>query len=176
LEARLLRLGIQGKHKDLDAAYDQLLLYREALENPPLLVVCDLDRILVHTNFTGARKEVHEIPLDKLAEPRRRARGPSRGGLAGPCWVSAVLSLLSPGGTSVAQLIVRRLAPEIVAALRERAARKGRSVEAEHREILREVLQEGPRKRLKELLQAMPPVGEDRDFERPRSRARRVRL
>ncbi len=60
----------KGKHKDLDTAYDQLLLYREALENPPLLVVCDLDRILVHTNFTGTRKELHEIPLDKLAEPR----------------------------------------------------------------------------------------------------------
>ncbi len=43
----------KGKHKDLDAAYDQLLLYREALENPPLLVVCDMDRILVHTNFTA---------------------------------------------------------------------------------------------------------------------------
>ena len=34
----------KGKHKDLNAAYDQLLLYREALENPPLLVVCDMDR------------------------------------------------------------------------------------------------------------------------------------
>jgi len=27
----------KGKHKDLDAAYQQLLLYREDLENPPLL-------------------------------------------------------------------------------------------------------------------------------------------
>src|SRR5690349_1201582 len=26
----------KGKHKDLKAAYDQLLKYREALENPPL--------------------------------------------------------------------------------------------------------------------------------------------
>ena len=31
------------KRKNLDEAYQQLLLYREALENPPLLVVCDLD-------------------------------------------------------------------------------------------------------------------------------------
>src|SRR3990172_8556427 len=29
----------KGRHRDLDAAYKQLLDYREALENPPLLVV-----------------------------------------------------------------------------------------------------------------------------------------
>ena len=42
----------KGKRKDLAAAYTQLLQYREALENPPLLVVCDLDRFEIHTNFT----------------------------------------------------------------------------------------------------------------------------
>ena len=42
----------KGLHKDLAAAYKQLLDYREDLENPPLLVVCDLDRFEVHTNFT----------------------------------------------------------------------------------------------------------------------------
>lgn len=31
----------KGKHKDLDAAYAQLLAYKGALDNPPLLVVCD---------------------------------------------------------------------------------------------------------------------------------------
>ena len=41
------------KRKNLKDAYDQLLLYREDLENPPLLVVCDLDRFEIHTNFTG---------------------------------------------------------------------------------------------------------------------------
>ncbi|MFH1732493.1 MAG: DNA methyltransferase [Planctomycetota bacterium] len=60
----------KGKHKDLDAAYEQLLKYRESLENPPLLVVCDMDRIVVHTNFTNAPVEVHDIPLEKLGEPR----------------------------------------------------------------------------------------------------------
>jgi hypothetical protein len=60
----------KGKHKDLDAAYDQLLQYREALENPPLLVVCDMDRLIVHTNFNATAKQVHEIPLAKLDEPR----------------------------------------------------------------------------------------------------------
>ena len=38
----------KGKHKDLKAAYRQLNDYREDLGNPPLLVVCDLDRIEIH--------------------------------------------------------------------------------------------------------------------------------
>ena len=60
----------KGKAKDLDAAYDQLLRYRDALANPPYLVVCDLDRILVHTNFTGTVSQAHEIALEKLGEPQ----------------------------------------------------------------------------------------------------------
>ncbi|HEX7449649.1 MAG TPA: DNA methyltransferase, partial [Pirellulales bacterium] len=59
----------KGKHKNLAAAYGQLLLYREALENPPLLVVCDLDRFEIHTNFTGTAKRVFAFDLDHLAEP-----------------------------------------------------------------------------------------------------------
>src|SRR5512137_2115150 len=42
----------KGKRKDLDAAYNQLLLYKDALENPPLLVTCDLDRFVIRTNFS----------------------------------------------------------------------------------------------------------------------------
>jgi len=57
------------RHADLAAAYDQLLRYREALENPPLLVVCDMDRIVVHTNFTGRPALVHDIALKDLAKP-----------------------------------------------------------------------------------------------------------
>jgi hypothetical protein len=60
----------KGKRKDLDAAYDQLLLYKDALENPPLLVVCDMDRIVVHTNFTGTKPEIHDIPLEELGDLR----------------------------------------------------------------------------------------------------------
>jgi hypothetical protein len=59
----------KGKHKNLAAAYQQLLQYREALENPPLLVVCDLNRFEVHTNFTGTVKKVHAFDLDSLADP-----------------------------------------------------------------------------------------------------------
>ena len=53
----------KGKKKNLVAAYNQLLQYREALGNPPLLVVCDLDRFEVHTNFTNTAKEVHRFDL-----------------------------------------------------------------------------------------------------------------
>jgi type II restriction/modification system DNA methylase subunit YeeA len=56
----------KGKHKDLRAAYEQLLLYREDLENPPLLVVTDMDRFEVHTNFTGTVKRIHAFANAEL--------------------------------------------------------------------------------------------------------------
>lgn len=59
----------KGRHRDLKAAYAQLLLYREALENPPLLVVCDMDRFEVHTNFTATAKQKYEFDLAGLADP-----------------------------------------------------------------------------------------------------------
>ncbi len=75
----------------------------------------------------------------------------------------------------MAQLIVRRLDEEIVRRLRVRAAEKGRSAEAEHREILRHALLPSRRKNsLKELLISMPAVGEDADFERRRDLGREV--
>jgi plasmid stability protein len=75
------------------------------------------------------------------------------------------------------QLIVRNIDDELIRALRVRAARNCRSAEAEHREILREVL--APQrhgKTLKDLLLDMPSVGENADFERPRDLARKRRL
>jgi hypothetical protein len=57
----------KGKHKDLTAAYRQIQQYREDLENPPLLVVCDLDRFEVHTNFTNTVKAVYAFDLADLA-------------------------------------------------------------------------------------------------------------
>ncbi len=59
----------KGKRKDLKAAYNQLLQYREDLDNPPLLVVCDMDRFEIHTNFTGTAKKVYAFNLDGLTEP-----------------------------------------------------------------------------------------------------------
>jgi hypothetical protein len=68
----------KGKRKDLAAAYSQLNGYREALGNPPLLVVCDLVRFEVHTNFTNTVPRVYRFTLDDLAadpgEPLRILR------------------------------------------------------------------------------------------------------
>ncbi len=58
------------KRRNLAEAYRQLQLYREDLENPPLLVVCDLDRFEIHTNFTGTAKRVYEFDLSGLAEAK----------------------------------------------------------------------------------------------------------
>lgn len=56
----------KGKHKSLQKAYEQLNDYREDLGNPPLLVVCDLDRFEVHTNFTSTSKRIYAFNLDDL--------------------------------------------------------------------------------------------------------------
>lgn len=59
----------------------------------------------------------------------------------------------------MAQLIVRNLDDRVVGALRIRAARNGRSVEAEHRELLREVLLTKPdRPSFKDFLRSMPEI------------------
>jgi type II restriction/modification system DNA methylase subunit YeeA len=63
----------KGAHANLKKAYDQLLQYREDLENPPLLVVCDLDRFEVHTNFTGTAKRVYAFDLETLDRPENLA-------------------------------------------------------------------------------------------------------
>jgi plasmid stability protein len=89
-----------------------------------------------------------------------------------------MLSLIALGKeTDMAQLIVRNLDEAVVRALQEQAAKKGRSTEAEHREILRSALiatRDGMS--LKALLQAMPDAGDDEDFVRPRAKGRAVRL
>lgn len=56
----------KGKRKNLADAYVQLLLYRNDLENPPLLVVCDLHRFEIHTNFTGTPKQVYAFTIHDL--------------------------------------------------------------------------------------------------------------
>ena len=51
----------KGLHANLGKAYGQLQLYREALGNPPLLVVCDFDRYEVHTNFNNTVKRIYRF-------------------------------------------------------------------------------------------------------------------
>ena len=93
-------------------------------------------------------------------------------------------SSLAPGPAQVdmismiamAQLIVRDIDKALVDLLKRRAAAHGRSAEAEHREILRAVLQPRPMMSLKDHLLAMPDVGDDADFVIERSRGRKVTL
>ncbi|HLQ77294.1 MAG TPA: DNA-binding protein [Terriglobia bacterium] len=61
--------------------------------------------------------------------------------------------------------------------LKKRAAEVGRSMEAEHREILREALMSKKhRKSLKQALLEMPRVGRDEDFARLPDKPRKIRL
>lgn len=64
----------KGKRKDLNAAFAQLQQYALALENPPLLVVCDMDRFRIHTNWTNSVSQVHEFTLTDLKDPAVRQK------------------------------------------------------------------------------------------------------
>jgi type II restriction/modification system DNA methylase subunit YeeA len=61
----------KGRHLNLDAAYRQLQEYRDALENPPLLVACDTSRFVISTNFTNTPVEKYEIALADLVRPEK---------------------------------------------------------------------------------------------------------
>ena len=62
----------KGKKKDLDRAFAQLQQYAIALDNPPLLIVSDMDRFRIHTNWTNTVQEVHEFALDDLLDGATR--------------------------------------------------------------------------------------------------------
>lgn len=62
-------------------------------------------------------------------------------------------------------LVVHNVEEDIVLALNERAAVRGRSAESEHREILRSALQRPKRRTFTEVLADMPNVGLDSDFD-----------
>ncbi len=66
----------------------------------------------------------------------------------------------------MAQLIVRDLSPDLVKALKQRAAKRNRSAEQEHREILKAALHGPKRRHVADVLAAIPNVGEDSDFAR----------
>jgi hypothetical protein len=59
----------KGKRKNLQAAFGQLQQYALALENPPLLVVCDTDQFIIRTNWTNTVSEKHEFRLEDLRDP-----------------------------------------------------------------------------------------------------------
>ena len=64
----------KGKSADLDAAFNQLRQYALALENPPLLIVSDMARFRIRTNWTNSVSVTHEFTLDDLADGANRDR------------------------------------------------------------------------------------------------------
>ena len=79
--------------------------------------------------------------------------------------IIAIKQVVESGEKVVATLIVRNLEQDIVNQLKRRAAKHGRSAEAEHRELLKKTLLKPPRKNFAEVLAMMPNVGRDEDFE-----------
>ena len=63
-----------GQRADLDAAFGQLRQYALALENPPLLIVSDMLRFRIRTNWTNSVSQTHEFNLDDLADAATRDR------------------------------------------------------------------------------------------------------
>ena len=77
----------------------------------------------------------------------------------------------------MAQLLVRDLEPEIVQALKRRAAEEGTSVEEAHRRLLREaLLSSRPRLSFKEALLRMPDDGDDDVFSRKKKHRREPKI
>ena len=64
----------KGQRADLDAAFGQLRLYALALENPPLLIVSDMLRFRLRTNWTNSVSKTYEFGLDDLADAATRDR------------------------------------------------------------------------------------------------------
>ena len=62
----------KGKHANLDVAFKQLRQYALALENPPLLIVSDMARFRVRTNWTNSVSRTHEFALEELADAATR--------------------------------------------------------------------------------------------------------
>ncbi|WP_197023003.1 class I SAM-dependent DNA methyltransferase [Xanthobacter sp. 91] len=60
------------KNGDLDGALLQLMRYAPALENPPLHVVCDIERFRIHTAWTNTVPTTYEIALDDITDPHNR--------------------------------------------------------------------------------------------------------
>ena len=102
----------KGRRADLDAAFDQLRQYSLALENPPLLIVSDMVRFRIRTNWTNSVSQTHEFALEDLADAATRDRLK---------WAFADPERLRPGETR--QSLTERAAAAFAAvaqALRER--------------------------------------------------------
>lgn len=63
----------KGRGKDLTKAFAQLQQYALALENPPLLIVSDLNRVRIHTNWTNTVSRTYDISLEEFKHADKRA-------------------------------------------------------------------------------------------------------
>ena len=102
----------KGRRADLDAAFNQLRQYALALENPPLLIVSDMARFRIRTNWTNSVSVTHEFTLDDLAD------GATRDKLK---WAMSEPERLRPGETR--QAVTERAAAtfaELAQGLRDR--------------------------------------------------------
>lgn len=102
----------KGRRAGLDAAFNQLRQYALALENPPLLIVSDMARFRIRTNWTNSVSVTHEFALDDLAD------GATRDKLK---WAMADPQRLRPGETR--QTVTERAAAtfaELAQGLRDR--------------------------------------------------------
>ncbi len=62
----------KSKRKNLDAAFNQLRQYALALENPPFLIVSDMARFRIRTNWTNTVSQTYEFELDGLTDAANR--------------------------------------------------------------------------------------------------------
>jgi hypothetical protein len=68
----------KGKYKDLAAALKQLKLYQGALDNPPLLIVCDMEKIAGVPGldqYSPSRDGLHAGLHSRWPEARRLEEG-----------------------------------------------------------------------------------------------------
>ena len=111
----------KGQRANLDAAFAQLRQYALALENPPLLIVSDLRRFRIRTNWTNSVSRTYEFDLDDLtdstvrdrlkwafSDPERLRPGETRRALTERAAAAGLASRRSPGSTADCSTTVRR--------------------------------------------------------------------
>src|ERR1700694_1358844 len=116
MEAGSLRLGIQGPTQRPQRRLCPASTIRPGL-GKSLLVVCDLDRFRIHTNWTNSISEVHEFSLDDLRDANVRQKLK---------WVFSDPERLKPGKTR--QALTEEAAAEF-AKLAQRLRDRGHAAE-----------------------------------------------
>ena len=77
---------LRARRADLDAAFNQLRQYAFALENPPLLIVSDMARCRICTNWTNSVSMTHEFALEDLAACSPKMWGCCPAKYSPRCW------------------------------------------------------------------------------------------